>query len=235
MSLIEKPDFYFGGIILLGLIIFGFLSYYYGRKQVVFRKLSKFKRRSINQFRTNELTKITGKALFVHEPLIAPFSKRKCVAYFIKIEQKKSSGKSSYWKTLVKQEDIQDFFIKKGDEVVMVRPTRTPKNYDGFLVEDKTVSSGTFNDPTPEFESLLRRYNIDSTSLFGFNKKLRYSEHIIEVGEEITVAGIAKWKEVKDLVEGYQYSRIAALESSDKQKLIITDHPSAARVDKQIR
>jgi len=234
MSLIEQPKSFIVIAVIIIVAIIVFFGFYFSRKQVIFRKLSKFKRRSINQFKTNELTKITGKALFVHEPLIAPLSKRKCIAYYIKIEQKKSTGKSSYWKTLINKEEIQDFFVKVGDEVVMVRPRYTPKNYEGLLVEDKRVNSGTFNDPTPEFESLLKKYHIDSTSLFGFNKRLRYSEHIIEVGEEITVAGIAKWKEVNGLIEGYQYSRIAALESNDKHKLIITDNPLAAKVEKRL-
>ena len=90
---------------------------------------------------------------------------------------------------------------------------------------DKKASSGTFNDPTPEFESLLRRYHIESTSFFGFNKQLRYKEGIIEVGETITVAGIAKWKELNEPIPEYPYSKIAALESSDKHKLMITDLP----------
>ena len=103
------------------------------------------------------------------------------------------------------------------------QPTQKPKNYLSYLVVDKKVSSGTFNEPTPEFETLLKNFNIQSTGLLGFNKTLRYTEGIIEIGEQITVAGIAKWKTLKQQIEGYSYSKIAALESTEKQKLIITD------------
>ena len=118
---------------------------------------------------------------------------------------------------------MQDFFIENRGEYVIVKPVQNPKNFIGYLVTDKTSSSGTFNDPTPEFKSLLRRYNIESEGFFGFNKQLRYSEGIIEIGETITVAGIAKWKTLSEPIPEYSYSKIAALESSDKQKLIITD------------
>ena len=144
----------------------------------------------------------------------------------IKIEKKKSNGKNSYWDTLVKEEKIQEFFLEKNGDFAIVRPSQNPKNYISHLVVDKKANSGTFNDPTPEFNALLKQYNIDSEGFFGFNKSLRYSEAIIEIGEQITVAGIAKWKSLKEPIEGYSYSKIAELESSDKQKLIITDLPN---------
>lgn len=216
-------------LIIAGIIIFGISSYYFGRKQTLLRKLSKFNFKHITQFRSNELTKITGKVLHVHEPFVAPFSKRKCVAYVIKIEQKKSSGKNSYWKTLVEQENIQDFFIEDKGEVAIIKPVKIPKNYFNYFEEDKSVSSGFLNDPSPEFKKVLDYHNINSENFLGFNKKLRYSERIIEVGETITVAGIAKWKSVKEPISGYNYSKIAALESSPEHKLIITDLPKARR------
>ena len=199
------------------------LSYLFSKKQRVLRALKKFKFKEITQFRTNELTKVTGKVLHVHEPFVAPYSKRKCVAYEFLIQQKKSTGKSSYWKTLVEEHNIQDFFIEKRGEVAMIKPQKNPDNFKIFMVEDQSVSSGTFNDPTPEFLKVLNDFNIESTSLFGFNKRLRYSERIIEVGETITVGGIAKIKQIDTKIENFNYSQIAVLESSNTQKIIITD------------
>lgn len=206
-------------------VLIGFAIYYFNTKQVVIRKLSKITYRPIGSLKTNELSKITGKALHVKEPLLAPFSKRPCIFYSIKIEQKKSNGKSTYWKSIVKEEKFQEFFVEINGDYVMVQPTQTPKNYISHLVVDKKISSGTFNDPSPEFELLLKSYNITSKGILGFNKSLRYKEAIIEIGEQITVAGIAKWKTLNQPIEGYNYSKIAALESTEKQKLIITDLP----------
>ncbi|TYA74450.1 hypothetical protein [Seonamhaeicola marinus] len=210
-------------------IIIAFSAYFFSKKKVILRRLDKFQFRSISQFRTNEPTKIMGKVLQTHEPFVVPFSKRKCVAYEIKIEQKVSTGKSSKWKTLVVKEDIQDFFIEERGEVVMVKPTVSPKNYHSYLVKDKSVSSGTFNSPTPEFRKLLEDFNIKAEGLFGLNKTLRYSERILEVGETVIVAGVAKWKSLNQPLEGYSYSKIAALESTSEQKLFITDLPEARK------
>ncbi|NNK83470.1 MAG: hypothetical protein HKO92_10135 [Flavobacteriaceae bacterium] len=205
--------------------IIGFLVYYFSLKQRIIRKLKTIKTKPIGSLKTNELSKITGKALHVKEPLIAPFSKRPCIFYSIKIEQKVSNGKSTYWKKLIKEEKFQDFFVERNGDYVIVQPNQNPKNYLSYLVIDRKISSGTFNDPTPEFKKLLTSYNINIKGFLGFNKPLRYTEGIIEVGEHITVAGIAKWKTLSQPIEGYNYSKIAALESSDKEKIIITDLP----------
>lgn len=225
MFLIVNSDVIIPIIFICVFAIVGFCIYYFNPKLVIKRALSKIPLKPVGSLRTNELTKVTGKALHVQEPLIAPLSKRKCVYYSIIIEQQTHTGKSSHWKTILSKEEIQDFFIDCRGDYVIVQPKKQPKNFISYLVPDKKATSGTFNDPTPEFESLLRRYNIDSTTFFGFNKQLRYKEGIIEVGETITVAGIAKWKELNAPIPEYPYSKIATLESNDKQKLLITDLP----------
>lgn len=206
-------------------IIVIFLVYFFNKKQVLIRKFKQIPSSSISNIKTNQLTKITGKALPVNEPLTAPFSKRACVFYRIKIEQRKQNGNSSYWATIAKEEKIQPFFIDKNGQYVIVEPSKELKNYKAHLVVDKKTSSGTFNDASPEFERLLKRYEIKSTGFLGFNKSLRYSEAIVEVGEEITVAGIGKWKNLHEPIEGYTYSKIVTLESNDNQQLLITDLP----------
>ena len=221
-------------IIILVIIAIGIGSFYFSKKQRILRKLNKFHTRRVIQFRTNELTKITGKTLHVHEPLIAPLSGRRCVAYLITVKKKRNTGKSSSWHTVLQLEEFQDFFIEENGEVVLVQPRKSPKkNYDAFLVQDHSVRSGFLNDPTPEFESFLRTHDIDSTNLLGFNKTLEYSERVIELGEIVTVGGIAKWKEVNEQLSDYSYTRIAALESSDKQKIVITDHYAAKPKNKR--
>jgi len=207
----------------VGIIIF--YNYYFSNKNVIIRTLSKIPHKPASSLKTNELSKVSGKALHVEDPLIAPYSKRKCVFYQIIIQQKVSTGKSSHWKTIVEEERSQDFFIQTKTDFVIVSPKDNPKNYKCFLVKDQDQNSGTFNDPTLKFIALLKHYHIDHTTLFGFNKRLRYQEGVIEIGEEITAAGVAKWKTLNEPLPEYPYSKIATLESDDKQKIIITDLP----------
>lgn len=219
----SEPIIIFLFISIVGIAIF--CSYYFSKKNVILRTLAKIPVKPASSLKTNELSKVTGKALHVKEPLIAPYSKRKCVFYQIIIQQKVSTGKSSRWKTIVEEERSQDFFIQTKTDFVIVSPKDNPKNYKCYLVKDQDQNSGTFNDPTLKFIALLKHYHINHTTLFGFNKRLRYQEGVIEIGEEITVAGIAKWKTLSEPIPEYPYSKIASLESVDKQKIIITDLP----------
>ncbi|TXD83825.1 hypothetical protein ESY86_07205 [Subsaximicrobium wynnwilliamsii] len=56
---------------------------------------------------------------------------------------------------------------------------------------------------------------------------MSYKEGIIEIGEQITVAGIAQWKSLSEPIPEYPYAQIASLEASEGQKIIITDLPEA--------
>lgn len=206
-----------------GLIIF--FAFYFSEKKVIIRTLSKIPTKPASSLKTNELSKVSGKALHVKDPLIAPYTNRKCVFYQIIIEQRVSSGKSSRWKTLVKEERFQDFFVETNGDFVIVKPEEHPQNYICHLVKDKKQSSGSFKDPTPRLRRILESYHINPETFFGFNKRIRYQEGIIEIGERITVAGIAKWKTLNEPLPEYPYSKIAALESEGKQKIIITDLP----------
>lgn len=221
-------------ILVVGIIIF--VSYNFSNKQVVLRKLARTPIKSSSGMQTNTFVKVHGKAVHVKEPLIAPLSGRKCIFFNLKIEKQVSNGKSHHWKTIHSEENFQEFFIESRGDYVIVRPSKRPqKNYKSYLVKDKKMSSGAFKNPTPEFESILRRYNIESQGLFGFNKTLRATEGIIEVGEIITVGGIAKWKNLSEPIDGYPYSRIAELVSDNNQKLHITDDPKALKRGTRIR
>lgn len=79
MLLIIQTDFLLPLLIftVVGIIIF--CVYYFSAKNVIIRTLKRIPKQSLGSLRPNVLTKITGKALHVTEPLIAPLSKRPCV------------------------------------------------------------------------------------------------------------------------------------------------------------
>ncbi|MFD0834995.1 hypothetical protein ACFQ0I_04415 [Mariniflexile aquimaris] len=213
------------GICVIGIVAFGI--YYFNPKQIILRKLAKIRLKPIVSLSDNELVKVNGKAVNIQAPLIAPLSKRKCVYFTIKIEKKVSTGKNSHWKTVVNEEKIDPFFMEQNGSFVLINSTQNPKNYVSYLVVDSKLTSGVFNKPTPEALALLEKYNMDSKNFFGFHKQLRYQEGVIEIGEKITVAGVVKWNTLSEPLEGYNYSKIASLNHSETQKLIITDLPES--------
>ena len=68
-------------IILLVIGVIVFASYYFSVKQIIIRTLKKTNSKTAGGLKTNEFTKVSGKALHVTEPLIAPLSGRKCIFY----------------------------------------------------------------------------------------------------------------------------------------------------------
>ncbi len=222
-------------LILIAVVVI-FLFYYYSSKRVVLRTLGRLPFQRLGSLRTNAYSKIEGKALSIEEPLVAPLSGRECVFYQILIEKRVQRGKHSHWKTLVDEEKIQDFFIIQKGERCIVLPKTNPRNFIAHLDTDRTIRSGTFNDPTPEFMNVLNMFNIKSEGFFGFNKQLRYKEAIIEVGERITVAGKVKWMDLENNIADYSYSSIVSMFGDDgKNRLIITDSPKAFDGIKSLR
>lgn len=220
-------------LVVCAIALIAFLIYYFLPKTIILRRLKKLPYSKIGSLQNHKYSKIEGKALNVETPLIAPLSKRKCVYYKIMIQKKVSSGKSSHWSTVVEEDLIQDFFVEQAGERLLIFPKNKPKNYYDYLVTDKTTNSGSFNDPTPEFKALLKKYNIDSEGFFGFNKQLRYYESIIEIGERITVAGFVKWVALENPIADYNYSRVASLVAKNKTKILITDSPKALKPKRQ--
>lgn len=223
----EQPIIFFIIFSVIGIIIF--LGYYFSTKNSILRELKKTRKKQISSVRENEYAKVIGKALHVHEPLIAPLSGRKCVYYYIHIQQK---GDKS-WHTFIKEEKAQDFFLEVNGEMAIIKPYEFPKKT--FVVEDFETKSGSFNDATPELERFLKKHGKESTGFFGFNRNLRYKEGIIELKENIAVKGIGKWKRLSEPIEGYSYSKILTLTGNEKEKLIITDLPEGLkRIDNRL-
>ncbi len=205
-----------GIIVVLGTVLFS-------KKAIFTRSLSRIPFSSVPNLKTDELSKLYGKALHVKTPLRSPCTQRECVLYQLKIEQYGSNGKQSGWNTLIEVERFQEFFLECNGDLVIVKPTTNPKNYNCFLTKDKIERISSSADPSPEFKALLNDHDIKIKNWLGFKKTLRYQEGVIEIGEYITLAGIAKWKSLSEPIPEYPYSKIAALESTAQQKLLITD------------
>lgn len=223
-----NPDF-------IILIIFGIVMSivfiaitFFNKKKKILRLLSKLPDKTIGNIRTNEFTKISGEAFALKEPLIAPLSKNECIFYHLKIEQQKKRGKNNYWKTILLEEKIQEFLIKKNGDIAMVFPTNHPKNYIHYVsvAKKKIAFSKMFNEPSSDLDALLKKHQIGNINFLNANNKVRFSEVTIVAGENITVAGIGKMKSLEEPIEGYSYAKLMSLGSNEKQKLIITNLPS---------
>ncbi|MGH1387504.1 hypothetical protein [Kordia sp.] len=212
------------GLIITFILTVVILSLYFSPKNIVLREVKKIRRKPIHSVRKNEYAKVIGKAKSADKPLVAPLSKRKCVYYDVKIKEKR--GK--HWRTIVDDVQFQDFFLQAGTENAVIHlNTRRKSEKRIHLVADHAISSGFLNNLDEEAAHYLKQYGKNSTTTFGFNKTLRFTERIIEVDEEIAVIGIGKWTTIDTPIDGYSDSRVLALTGTEKQKLLITDEPKA--------
>lgn len=204
-------------LVVVSLLIFGF---YFSKKQVILRALGKTKSKPISRIQDKEYAKIIGLAKHVDEPLIAPLSGRKCIYYQVIAEKK---GSKNSWHTVIDETKSQDFFIERRGEMAIVKVQSSSGFKKVYLDKDHNKSSGFFNPPEPKIEAFLTSRGGSSTNFLGFKKTMRFKEGIIELDEKIAVLGVAKWKTLKEPIEGFSYSKILTLSGIDKQKLLITD------------
>ena len=215
------------GIVILGAAIIGLLISYNSSKKRIMRELKKSPAKPINSVKDNEVVRLHGKAKFLDLPLTAPLSGRKCMYYYVRVEQK---GDKNSWRKIADEFERQDFYVQVGNELALVKQQATHRILH-HLMADHESRSGWKQDANPKMEAFLAKHGKRSTTmLFDMNKTLRYKEAIIEEDEVIVVKGVAKWKALEQPIKGFSYSRILTLSSSQTEKLIITDDPKALKI-----
>jgi len=202
-----------------------FCCFYFNRKNLVKRKLKKAVGLKIYNFKNGDIAKVAGKVELVGEPLIAPLSGRKCAHYQVLVEELVSTGKSSHWHTLIKDEKVVKFVIRDGRYSAFV-------NYGeikSYLVEDRLYKSGFRHDATPELEQYLYNHGRKSVGILGLNKTIRYREGILEEGESIAVAGRGEWKNASDLQLPDSYYKVLFIDSTGDDPVYLTDDPKTVK------
>lgn len=172
-----------GFFALFGLIFF--LVWWFSKEQKIRRALRNVRPTPIGQVREG-LVKISG-ACRPLNVLRAPLSGRACAYYEVLVEQKVSSGKSSHWRTIIREVEERDFVVEDGTGRARIEMVAI----EAAVTRDGHWSSGTFNDASPELEAFLNRHGHGSEGWI-FNKTLRYREGVIEPGEQVAVLGWAE-------------------------------------------
>jgi hypothetical protein len=174
-------------------VVAGGLVYrhFFNRDARIKRSLGKVPRGRIGSAVEGRVVKVVGRLDRLGEPLIAPLSGCRCVHYELIIEEWVSSGRSGQWKTVVHDAKSSDFLMQDGSGTALVRTA----DAEVAVHKDEHHASGTFNDPTPELQALLERYELTATGWLGLNRKLRYREGVLDAGEHVAVCGApTRWR-----------------------------------------
>lgn len=173
----------------VGALIFG--TWWFSPYQRTLRALRGVPRVSISEAVEGSLVRIVGTLRAGPRTLHAPLSGRGCACFRVEVDQRVSHGKRSRWRSLIRAENSVDFVVEDATGRAIVKG--------GFIetaiVLDHHQRSGTFNNTTPELDAFLARHGHASTSFFGFNKRLRYREGVLEPGEIVALVGRARWED----------------------------------------
>jgi hypothetical protein len=212
------------GIILLSAAA----SWYFSAAQRLKRQLRAAQRWPLNELPEDIHGCVVGRARVISEQLTAPLTGRRCLYYIATVEEQRSNGRSSSWKTLASETRGVAFLLEDGTGHAIVDPNgaQVALDFDG------KSSSGTFHDADAVQEAFLARHGLKSQG-WVFNKSLRFREAIIEVGETVSVLGSGT-REPDPLAapeaayRGAPATRLR-LTSSARFPLIISDDPSTTQ------
>jgi len=195
---------------MIGLGVFGFFA--------GFRNLHK--KRMIENIPTSTIrgmamgtVEIIGQAEACPALLTAPLTDTPCVYYKYKIEERRSSGKSRRWVTIMSGDSCNSpFYVRDDTGRVLVSPQKAE------MILPKDLSTTSWNE-----SKTIWRFMIDAgikpTGFLGFSRPLRFTEWHVKPGEKIYILGHAGKN--KDFHKAHQQELVARLNAikSDREAI----------------
>lgn len=150
----------------------------------------------------NALVEIKGRIAPSEQGLLqTPFSGRHAVWCRVIVQELRSSGRNSYWHTLLTEVDGRVFMVDDGSGQM---GRIMPQGAEVILDAHNIASSGTFNDAAPHLEQFLQMRGLKSTSWLGFNKSMRYSEEVLAPGDNLYALGPSRRDAGPPVHDGYR-------------------------------
>lgn len=216
----------FAILAVVGIVVGAF--WYFSDSQKIRRQLRNMAAKPIGQLHDDELGKVVGRARALEAVLTAPLTGRSCVYFIATVEEHRSTGKTHYWKTIIKETRGVPFVLEdaSGRAIVDATAARIAIDFDG------RSQSGTFDDPTEAERVFLARHG-EKGQGWIFNRRLRYREAVIAEGETVAVLGAGTREPDPDAPPSEAYRGDAPtrlrLTSSPRYPLVISDDASLTR------
>ena len=150
----------------------------------------------------NQLVEIKGRIAPSEQGVLqAPFSGRHAVWCRVTVQELRSSGKSTYWHTILTEVDARHFLV---DDSSGQLARVLPEAANVMLDKQSITSSGTFKDPAPHLLAFLQSRGKSSTSWLGFNKSMRYEEELLTPGDPVYALGPSRRDAGPPVHDGYR-------------------------------
>ncbi|HOW59223.1 MAG TPA: GIDE domain-containing protein [Candidatus Omnitrophota bacterium] len=184
---------------LLAGIVCGVIGFFRGFKIRNKRKLIENIPTSTIRAMAMGLVEINGTAKPFKGTMKTPFSKTDCVFFHYKVEEKRSSGKSSHWVTLKEFCTPEWFYLEDETGKTLVNPVGAEL----YLKDDRKFNMGSLSRGPDKaaFEQGLIELGISPRGFMGFDKPLRCTEHYVCPGDNLYVMGTATKNPLVELSE----------------------------------
>lgn len=135
------------------------------------------------------LVEVQGAAQPFQGTIQTPFSKAECVFFYYKIEEHRSSGKSSRWVTIKEFSTPSWFLLEDGTGKALVNPVGAEL----YLANDRKYQLGSLGGgaDVQAFEQGLIDLGISPHGFLGFDKQFRCVEQYICPGDKVYIMGAA--------------------------------------------
>ncbi|MBN1860216.1 MAG: hypothetical protein JW840_02010 [Candidatus Thermoplasmatota archaeon] len=205
-----------GLLLVLGGIVLFVVGLYFQRKKQLIVDTPTSTIRSLAM----GLVEIYGQVIPIKERLFkSPFTEKDCVYYLYTIEEYRSSGKSSHWVTIKKEEQRDLFYLKDETGMVLIDPT-------GAQIEarkDFECQSSLGKDPPEQVIRFLRTRNLTHEGFLGLNKTMRYKETVIVPSDSLYIMGTAGENPFKKQGTANQVDSIMIQKGTHEKQYYISD------------
>lgn len=211
-------------LLAIGLVAVVGFGWYFSPANKLKRELRASRRYALAELPEETRGRVVGAAHTLEQTLDAPLTGRACLYYVVTVEQHHSTGRSSYWKTIIREEQGVPFVLSDGTGKAIV----DPRSAKVALDVDGRGDSGTFDSPNEREQAFLDRHGTSGQG-WVFNKRLRYREAVIEVGETVAIlgAGVREPDPTAPPAAAYRGEQPTRLRmtSSPRFPLLISDSP----------
>ena len=209
-------------------VLFMGARWFFAREPRLKRRIKTLPLSSIAQTPELQDVRVTGQLAYLGDdaPLEAPLSGRPCAAWRVVVRERRRSGKTYRWVTVLVESDSRDFVLEDESGRAIV---------DGNLIElvldfDRKGGASLLGGPNPSLEQFLQERGIPTRGLI-FGKTLDYREGALEAGEQVTVAGSGTWAhDPTQRGKGYRdVGKVLRIGAMSDGNLLVTDDPRLAR------
>jgi E3 ubiquitin ligase len=224
---VDPGDIY--TLLFVGLVGVALASWLMSPAAKLRRELKRAPRVTLRELRESTRARVVGAAHPLEGTLSAPLTGRACLYYVVIVEQyRPRGGGARYWRQILRDELGVPFLLDDGTGRAIVDPRAAKVALD----VDVRSNSGTFNNPSLRENAFLQKHG-QSSEGWIFNKRLRYREAVIEVGETVAILGEGVREPDPDAApaeayRGEQPTRVR-MTSSPRYPLIISDSPETTR------